>query len=76
MALSSQAKAKGEHRASVQSDQMVLGIVRREAGPVAWWPKTPNESWKTTLGSQGTLPKTGKKEPAYSFLWEDEEGRC
>jgi hypothetical protein len=39
-AVFSQAKAKGIYQAWVYSDQMVLLIVRWEAGPVAWWPKT------------------------------------
>ncbi len=38
--LYSQAKAKGDYLAQIHSDQMVLVIARREAGPVAWWPKT------------------------------------
>ncbi len=36
----SQAKSKGNYQAQVHSDQMVPVIVRREAGPVIWWPKT------------------------------------
>jgi hypothetical protein len=39
-AVFSLAKAKRDYQAQVYSDQMVLAIVRREAGPVAWWPKT------------------------------------
>jgi hypothetical protein len=39
-AVFSQAKARGNYQAQVHSDQMVLMIVRRKAGPVAWWPKT------------------------------------
>jgi hypothetical protein len=39
-AVFSQAKAKGDYQALIHSDQMVLLIVRREVGPVAWWPKT------------------------------------
>ncbi len=35
----SQAKAKRDYQAWVHSDQMVLAIVRRKAGSVAWWPK-------------------------------------
>jgi hypothetical protein len=35
----SQAKAKGDYQAQVHSDQTVLMIVRREAGPVALWSK-------------------------------------
>jgi hypothetical protein len=33
------AKAKGNNQAQIHSDQMVLLMVRREAGPVAWWSK-------------------------------------
>jgi hypothetical protein len=38
-AVFSQAKAKGDYQAVVHLHQMVLMIVRQEAGPVAWWPK-------------------------------------
>jgi hypothetical protein len=36
----SQAQAKRDYQSRDHSTQMVLIIVRREAGPVAWWPKT------------------------------------
>jgi hypothetical protein len=39
-AVFSQAKAKGNYQARVHSDQMILMIVRQEAGLVAWWQKT------------------------------------
>jgi hypothetical protein len=40
------------YQAWVHSDQMVLVIPRREAGPAAWWSRRSSESWKTTLDSQ------------------------
>jgi hypothetical protein len=30
---------QAKDKAQVHSDQMVLIIVRQEAGPVAWWPQ-------------------------------------
>jgi hypothetical protein len=39
----SQAKAKGNYQALVQSDQMVLMAIRWEAGLAAWGPKTLKE---------------------------------
>jgi hypothetical protein len=41
-ATSSQVKAKGNYQARVHSVEMVLIVVRREAGLVAWWQKMPN----------------------------------
>jgi hypothetical protein len=38
-AVFSQAKAKGNYQARVNSDQVILMIVRQKAGPVARWPK-------------------------------------
>jgi hypothetical protein len=35
----SQAEAKKNNQAGVHSDQMILVILRQEAGPVAWWAK-------------------------------------
>ncbi len=50
----SQAKAKGNYQAPVHSDQMVLVVVRREAGRVARVAKdTQRESQKMTLDNQG-----------------------
>jgi hypothetical protein len=45
---------KPNYQTRVYSDQMILMTVRWEAGLVAWWPIRSNESWKTTVGSQGT----------------------
>jgi hypothetical protein len=54
-------KPKGDYQAQVHSDQgMVLVIVRWEAGPAAWWLKSSNDNWKTTIGSKGTKPKIGR----------------
>jgi hypothetical protein len=38
-AVFSQDKAKGNYQAQIHSDQMVLVIVKRQAGPVASWLK-------------------------------------
>jgi hypothetical protein len=81
MAVFSQAKAKGDYQARVHSNQMVLTIVWREAGPVARWPKTLK--WELENNSRQPKDLTEKRqsnslkpESAYSFSWEVEEGRC
>ncbi len=78
-AVFSQAKAKENYQAHVHTDQMVLVIVRQEARPVAWWPKT----LKWGLGNNSRQPRdltekrqgdSLKQEHAYSYSWVDEEG--
>jgi hypothetical protein len=50
----SEAKVKGNYQAQLHSDQIVLMVVRREAGPVARVAKdAQRESQKMSLGSQG-----------------------
>ncbi len=67
-----QAKEKGNNHAWVHSDQMVLKTVRREAEPVAWWPKTLKWEFENNSGQPRDLIEKSqsdslKQEHAYSF---------
>jgi hypothetical protein len=50
--------------ARVHLDQMVLVIVRQEAGPVAWWPKTLKwELYNKSRQPKGPNPKEAEWQP-------------
>jgi hypothetical protein len=53
-AIFSQAKAKGYYQARVNSDQVVIVIVRGRLDLVPGGQRRSSESWKTTLGSEET----------------------
>ncbi len=62
-------KLLGNYQAQVHSDQMVLVVVRREAGWMTGGQRCSNESWKTTLYSQGNYLKTGMWWQPRSKTW-------
>ncbi len=68
-AVFSQAKAMGDYQARVLLDQTALIIVRREAGPVSWWPKTlKRELEKQLLATKGPYRKDAEWQPKNKSL--------